>query len=181
MSDSFQHNLIKGKIAETIFELMFREANEFQVFRYGYEYTEEYLAQHRNQLKFRDILDSISGAPDFLLMKDERGEASAFLVEVKCRTHLDQSDLVAISEKIVEKWDHSLLFVMSSTGFYLSPAHTVINKRGEIERLAASWIPQRIQEKYLALATDFLWNHKHESASGSSSTPAGALGKKHPL
>ncbi len=52
MKDDFVHNLIKGKIAEMIFELMFRECKRFSTFRYGYEYTEEYLAQHRKEIKF---------------------------------------------------------------------------------------------------------------------------------
>src|SRR5438093_1304703 len=148
MPDSFEHNLIKGKIAETIFELMFREAGEFSVFRYGYEYTEEFLAQHRNKLKFKEILDSISGAPDFLLVKNEQTEASAYLIEVKCRTRIDENELVKIAEKMVDRWDHSHLFVMSSTGFFFSPAHTIINT-GRIDPLSTSWIPQHIQSKYL--------------------------------
>src|SRR2546430_13495608 len=98
MSNSFEHNLIKGKIAETIFELMFREAKTFEVFRYGFEYTDEYLAQHRKDLAFPEILDSISGAPDFLLVSNNSGKASVYLVEVKCRTHIYEDKLVEIAQ-----------------------------------------------------------------------------------
>src|SRR5438046_2655307 len=110
MTSEFAHNLIKGKIAETIFELMFREANEFSVFRNGFEYAEEYLAQYRSRLKFTEVLDSFTGAPDFLLVKDDR--TSAYLVEVKYRSHLDENEIISIAKKIVERWDHSYLFII---------------------------------------------------------------------
>jgi hypothetical protein len=121
---------------------MFRGANEFSVFRNGYEYAEGNLAQYRSRLKFAEILDSFSGAPDFLLVKDDKSEASAYLVEVKYRSQLDEKELVSIAKKIVERWDHSYLFIISKHGFHFSPANAIINTHGRIEALGTSWIPQ---------------------------------------
>jgi hypothetical protein len=102
MTNTFAHNLIKERIAETIFELMFRETKQFIVFHNGFEYTEEYLAQYRHNPRFKEVIGAISGAPDFLLVKTVT-EESAYLVEVKYRRHVDAEELVIIAESIVKR------------------------------------------------------------------------------
>jgi len=159
LRNNFEHNLIKGKIAEMIFELMFREAGEFSVFRFGYEYTEEYLSQHRLEIKFPQVVNNISDAPDFLLVNENKGQV--YLVEVKYRNYLDKEKLVEIAQKLKKRWDPAYLFVISKNGFYFDPANTIINNRGEINHLSDNWIPQDIKKRYLALVEDYLLEHKH--------------------
>ena len=48
-SKQFSHELIKGKIAELIFEMMFREAGRFTS-SFGYEYTLPEIAQYQHLL-----------------------------------------------------------------------------------------------------------------------------------
>jgi hypothetical protein len=117
MTNTFAHNLIKERIAETIFELMFRETKQFIVFHNGFEYTEEYLAQYRHN---PEVKGEIGGAPDFLLVKTVT-EESAYLVEVKYRRHVDAEELVIIAESIVKRWDHAYLFLITNRDFYFGP------------------------------------------------------------
>jgi hypothetical protein len=95
-------------------------------------------------------------------VKTDEHEASAYLVEVKYRSRFDEAELVKIAEQIVRRWDHTYVFLILKTGFYFSPAHAIINAHGKIERLSASWIPENVQEKYRALAEDYLGTHRHE-------------------
>jgi len=39
MSKNFEHNLIKSRIAETIFEEMFHDTKKFTILHFRYEYT----------------------------------------------------------------------------------------------------------------------------------------------
>ena len=159
--NDFGHELIKGKIAEIIFELMFRESGKFSVFRFGYEYTEEYLAQHRLKTKFPQVINNISDSPDFLLITEDKSQV--YLVEVKYSSRLFKQDMVKIADKLNKRWEPAYLFVVSKDGFYFDPANTIINRKGEIKKLSEKWISQGIQNINFALAKEFLLDHKHQS------------------
>ncbi len=47
-TEKFSHDLIKGKVAELIFALMFRDVGKFTILRFAYEYTLPELAQYQN-------------------------------------------------------------------------------------------------------------------------------------
>lgn len=88
--NDFPANLIKGRIAETIFELMFREATDYEVYPLGYEHTTPILKEYRDHpnQQHKDILskvlDNFDSTPDFLLTNADKSEI--YLVEVKYRT-----------------------------------------------------------------------------------------------
>jgi hypothetical protein len=153
----FAHELIKGKIAEQIFEMMFRESGKFSVFRFGYEFTEEYLAQHRLKVKFPKVIENVSDAPDFLLVTENK--SGVYLVEVKYRSSPNEVELKEIAQRSLRRWDPAYIFLVAKTGFYFDPANTILNKDGKMSRLSKNWIPENLQERYLKLAEDFLWHH----------------------
>lgn len=155
---SFEHDLIKGKIAEMIFELMFRDTNKFTVLHLGYEYTAPILAQYRNMVVMKKVLDPISKAPDFILLTENKKQT--YPVEVKYRAFPYKNDLVDIARKIVKNYPACHIFLISKSGFYFNPVHTIINRRGVMDSLPTSWVSQKIQNKYLKLAADYLWFHK---------------------
>jgi len=51
----FAKNLIKGKIAEIIFEQMIRDEERYTVIPFGYEHTVPTLAQYQNCNTFRHL------------------------------------------------------------------------------------------------------------------------------
>ena len=68
----FNRDLIKGKIAEIVFEQMFREEGEFTILRLGYEYTSPQLAQYKNHIEVQQVLNTIKSAPDFALISHDK-------------------------------------------------------------------------------------------------------------
>lgn len=71
----FLRELIKGKIAEIIFEQMFREAGEFTILWFGYEYTSPELAQYQHLLtEHKEVLADIRHTPDFILVEPSEGK-----------------------------------------------------------------------------------------------------------
>src|SRR5262245_9272399 len=96
----FPHDLIKGKIAELIFELMFRDVGRFKVLRFGYDYALPELAQYHHLVEVKQVLENISNAPDFVLIeKNDDRKLNVFTVEVKYRANPDPGELkqVAVS------------------------------------------------------------------------------------
>lgn len=158
MRNDFEHNLIKGKIAETIFEMMFREVKKFTVLHFGYEYTESVLAQYQNMVVMRKVLDTVSKAPDFILLTENKKQP--YIVEVKYRAHIDKEEMVSIAEQIVKNWEIAWIFLISKEGFHFGPVHRIINSNGQIEDLRLGWVSEKIQNKYKKLAEDWLWRHR---------------------
>jgi hypothetical protein len=78
---NFTRNLLKGKIAETIFEQMFRRLGKFDIVPLGYEHTTPELAQYQHLNHVKQVLDNIRNVPDFALVSQNKG--SVYLVEVK--------------------------------------------------------------------------------------------------
>jgi hypothetical protein len=156
--ESFEHSLIKGRIAETIFEMMFRDTKKFTVLHLGYEYTTSILAQYRNMVVMQKVLDPVRKAPDFMLLTEDKTQA--YLVEVKYRAFPDKKEIVEIARKIVKNYPTCHLFLISKKGFYFDPVHSIINKNGDMELLKFSWVTRRIQDKYKKPAEDYLWRHK---------------------
>ena len=82
MDKNFSKDVIKGKIAEIIFELMFREAGKYTVIPFGYEKTFPELIQYSKRLPgAQKVIDNIKNAPDFAIISNDRKRI--YLVEVK--------------------------------------------------------------------------------------------------
>lgn len=149
----FSKNLIKGKIAEMIFERMFAESGEFTILRSGYEYIYPELAQYP-QLNFVEkYLEKIRHNPDFILISNDRKRA--FIVEVKYRTTPDPEEILTIARRTKNLQDPSFLFIASPDGFFFDPCNRILNNNGKITRLSGKWINKEIQGKYLKLMNEF--------------------------
>lgn len=154
MDINFSRNLIKGKVTEAIFEEMFRTLGKFTILPLGYEHTTPILAQYRHLAHVQKVFNNLSQAPDFALISDDKTQV--FLIEVKYRSQFDKEDILNIANKMHLAWSPCLLFVASTEAFYFESVQEIINNKGNIERLADSWIKKEIQDKYLVLINEFI-------------------------
>lgn len=152
--EPFIHNLIEGKIAEIIFEMMFRETGKFTILRSGYESSLPELAQYQHEIKVKKVVDQIRSNPDFLLITEDKKQA--YFVEVKFRSNVDQREILKIARDLSGRWPLCYLFIASISGFYFDPVHTIENNHGSIQRLEKSWVSDSIQEHFLLYIRKFL-------------------------
>ncbi len=158
-TEQFSYDLIKGKIAELIFELMFRDVGRFTILRFGYEYTLPELAQYQHLVEVKKVLDNIRNAPDFVVIeKNGDGKLNVFTVEVKYRSHVRSDEMREIAESTLKTWNPSWLFVATPAGFFFAPCSPIANS-GEINPLSDNWVEPRIKAKYLELLRDFELKH----------------------
>ena len=148
--EEFIKDLIKGKIAEIIFEQMFRESGRYTILHSGYEYTLPELAQYQHLAEIKAVIENIRNAPDFVLVSQDKKEV--YLIEVKYRTHRYPEDLKKICEDTLKTWNHCWLFVASPDGFFFEPCHTILNNDGRIGSLVnEKFLDHKIRDEYLRL------------------------------
>lgn len=150
---NFVRQLIKGKIAEIIFEQMFRESEEFTILRSGYEYTLPELAQYQHFAEVKAVMTNIRNAPDFILISQNKKEV--FLVEVKYRSQLHSEDIRGKAEGLLKTWNPSWLFVATPECFFFDSCNTIINNDGKINKLSETWVNTRTQSDCLKLLNEF--------------------------
>jgi hypothetical protein len=154
----FAENLIKGRIAETVFELMFREKTEFDVYPLGYEHTIPILRQFRDHKTtreskmIREVSENLSHTPDFLLCLPDKTDV--YLVEVKYRREMKVTEILRIAKKIHERWRPVKLFLATLAGFYFDTCQQILETQS-IQRLPEYLIPKETQEYYLNLLRRF--------------------------
>lgn len=147
-------NFIKGKIAEDIFELMFREGSDFTVVPFGYENSFPEIAQYESHVALKSVIQTLKRMPDFALISSDKKEV--FIVEVKYRSRINLDELNKIAEDTLKYWDHSWLFLATPHEFYFEPCHRFINNGGRLEKLSKRWIKDdEIYHKYLKLLNEF--------------------------
>lgn len=149
----FAKNIIKGKIAEIVFEFMFRDAGQFTVIPFGYEYSQPEIAQNLKLLEDKGILDTLRNTPDFILISKDK--TKVYFIEVKYREKLDEVEIKEIAQKIVKFWNHSWLFIATPDGFFFEPCNTIVNNGGKIGELYKSHCSKELQDKYLQLLNEF--------------------------
>jgi hypothetical protein len=152
MSIVFSRNLIKGRIAEVVFEQMICEEGRYTVIPFGYEHTIPTLAQYRQIAEVQSVIDNISDAPDFALISKDK--TKIYLVEVKFESKLDIKRLKKYAEKLLKRWEYPWLFVATPMGFHCAPCSS-ISRDGKISRLSENWVPRGHQEDYLKLLNEF--------------------------
>jgi hypothetical protein len=151
--EQFSKNLIKGKIAETIFELMFREADKYTIIPFGYEKNFPEFIQFKKRLSgAKKVIDNIKNAPDFAIISKDRDKI--YLVEVKYRANYNAKEIIKIAKEQGKRWRPSCLFLASRDGFYYDLCST-ISKKGGISKLRETMIPMNLQIKYLTLLKEF--------------------------
>jgi hypothetical protein len=145
----FTENLIKGKIAEIVFENMLREAGCFTIMHFGYEYILPELAKGALFDKESETAKAVRSAPDFAVINNDTKKVH--LIEVKYRKVVRQSDILKIAQRMSEAWNPSFIFLASKTGFYFDSIENIIKNSGEIKKLKHPNISEKLQDKYLEL------------------------------
>lgn len=148
----FNENLLKGRVVENIFELMFRETGKFDIIPLGYEHVTPELAQYHGMLNYPAVLDNIRHLPDYVLVSLDKKEM--YLVEVKYLTNPTDSKILEYAEKILSQYDPVFLFLATAEGFYIRSCEQIKENGGKINKL--TWIKDEIQEKYLKLLIEFI-------------------------
>jgi len=152
----FAKNLVKGKIAETIFAQMHREAGGFTVLEFGYEKIIPELVQQgysENNLTIK----TLRTAPDFAVINQKTKNVK--LIEVKYMRILNLSYVLFDAQRMRESWNPSFLFVATLDGFYFDSIEIIIKNKGKISRLKDPQISLELQNKYLKILTDFEGNN----------------------
>lgn len=148
----FAKGLIKGKIAETIFQQMIQKEERYTVIPFGYEHTMPTLAQFQNVAEIKSIIKNIADAPDFVLISNDH--TSIYLVEVKYRSHIVVKDLKTICERLKKRWAHPWLFIATPEGFYCDLCQHILDT-GTIRPLPTTWVKSQRQASYLKLLNQF--------------------------
>ena len=123
----FSENLIKGKIAETIFEQMFRNEGRYTILHFGYEHIVPELVKtgERNG----PTMEIIRRAPDFAVINQDTGAVR--LIEVKYSWRYDYDRVLDIAKKMKKSWNPSFLFIATKSGFYFDDINNIIKHEGK--------------------------------------------------
>jgi hypothetical protein len=149
---NFAENLVKGKIAETLFAQMFRETGNFTVIEFGYEkILPEILG--RGIREKDDAVETLRTAPDFAVIHHTTRQVR--LVEVKYRAQPKDLEIKAAAERMHKSWNPSYLFLATSSGFYFDEISMIINRDGRMSPLSHSFISVKVQDRYLNLLHEF--------------------------
>lgn len=148
----FTRNLVKGKIAETVFAQMFREADKYTVLEFGYEKIIPELVQAGYNSN-RGIVETLRTAPDFAVI--DNTERHVKLIEVKFRSTMNNLHILSVAERMHAAWNPSWLFVCSLDGFYFDKVDKIITNNGHMDKLSSEVISADVQIKYLQLLCDF--------------------------
>lgn len=153
---SFARNLVKGKIAETIFAQMHREAGEYTVLEFGYEKIIPELIQ-QGYKENNGMIETLRTAPDFAVI-DQRTK-KVKLIEVKYLRSLNASYVLKDAERMSRSWNPSYLFIASLDGFYFDEINKIIGNKGKISRLNYLQVTEDLQKQYLQILIDFEKNN----------------------
>jgi hypothetical protein len=152
-NNDFSKQLIKGKIAQIIFEQMFRDQGEYTVIPFGYEnILPEIFPQRDNFEGAKRAIDNIRNAPDYTLISVKREKV--YLVEVKYRRELNIEEIINVASKQIQRWSPSCIFVATQCGFYFGLCSTIINCK-KIPKLSKEMISEDLQIKYAKLLNEF--------------------------
>ena len=155
MQKDFSKQLIKGKIAEMVFDQMFRKAGDYTVIPFGYETIIPELMQYTDQANKKELLDNIRSAPDFALVSHDPKQVH--LVEVKYRSRIDMEEIKKTAQLICDRWKLVWLFVASSEGFYFDACNG-LEEKSELTLLSEELVSKNVQDEFLSLIKGFIQN-----------------------
>lgn len=148
----FARQLVKGKIAETIFAQMFRTTGKYTVLEFGYEKVIPELVQSGYDAT-TGIIETLRTAPDFAVIDIEQRHVK--LVEVKYRRHMQPSEVLETARRMHQSWNPSYLFICTLDGFYFDEIENVLGNAGGMRKLNAEDIPEDVQAEFLKILQDF--------------------------
>lgn len=149
---NFARNLVKGKIAETIFAQMLRETSDFTVLEFGYEkIIPDLVGQGYEE---NDVLvETLRTAPDFAVINHVTREVR--LIEVKYMRSINESFVLKDAERMHKSWNPSYLFIATLDGFFFDEIKKIIENKGAITPLDHPQVPEELQKSYLKILQDF--------------------------
>lgn len=150
----FSKNLIKGRVAEMIFEQMLRDAGGFTVLGFGYEKIIPELARRQDTIEAERTMEIIRRAPDFAVIKHETNKV--YLVEVKYMHNITREKVLMCAEKMINSWDPSYLFIVTPHSFYFESVRSIVEKKGQIEAFGYDAVSKELQDEYLKLLNTFI-------------------------
>lgn len=145
---TFARNLVKGKIAETIFAQMLRETEKFTVLEFGYEKIIPELVGMRD-----DLTETLRTAPDFAVIDKSSGKVH--LIEVKYQKTINAAYVLKDAARMHQSWNPSYLFIATLDGFYFGEISMIIQNQGAIPPLETTQVPAELQANYLKILQDF--------------------------
>lgn len=149
---TFARNLVKGKIAETVFAQMLRSTSSFTVLEFGYEKIIPELVG-RGKGGDSEMVETLRTAPDFAVINNFTKEVH--LIEVKYRARFINQNVLDIAERMSRNWNPSYLFLASEDGFYFGEVKSLVENGGNIKRLDHPQIPAETQAEFLKILNDF--------------------------
>jgi hypothetical protein len=150
----FSRKLVKGRIAETLFEQMLRDTEKFTILAFGYENIVPELAHRQNDIHAQETMEIIRRAPDFAVINNMSHEVH--LIEVKYLMDPRADRILKDAEKMVASWKPSYLFLATPMGFFFDKASTIVENKGVISPLSHPHISKEIQTKYIGLLNEFI-------------------------
>jgi len=151
---SFSKNLVKGRIAETLFEQMLRDAGKFTILAFGYENIVPELAHRHTDVHAQETMEIIRRAPDFAVINNITHEVR--LIEVKYLRDPRADRILKDAQRMAESWKPSYLFLATPVGFYFGKATEIVMNKGVIPPLNHPHIPKELEEKYTSLLNEFI-------------------------
>lgn len=153
---NFTKQLVKGKVAETIFSQMFRQSGNFTVLEFGYEKViPEMIQQGYNENS--PMIETLRTAPDFAVIDRETRQVK--LIEVKYQRFLNSNYTLKAAQRMSQSWNPSYLFIATLNGFYMDEITNIIKNHGEITPLIHPKISSDLQKDYLQILIDFEENN----------------------
>ena len=158
---NFSRKLVKGRIAETLFEQMLRDTQSFTILAFGYENVLPELAHRQNNIHTEETMEIIRKAPDFVVIDNKTHEV--YLIEVKYMKHPETKWILPDAERMYKSWKPSYLFLATPEGFFFDKAKTIVENKGVVSKFSDKFIPKELQDKYTELLNEFIiLNNKSE-------------------
>jgi hypothetical protein len=152
----FARNLVKGKIAETVFAQMLRETGEFTVLEFGYEKIIPDLVGQGYE-ENNGLVETLRTAPDFAVINHKTREVR--LIEIKYMKLLNTEYVLRDAKRMHKSWNPSYLFIATLNGFYFDEINRIIKNKGDITPLDHPQVPLDLQKSYLKILQDFESNN----------------------
>ncbi len=150
----FSRQLAKGRIAETLFEQMLRDAGCFTILAFGYESVLPELAHRQRDMQIEETMEIIRRAPDFAVINNETHDVH--LIDVKYMNDPRADWILEAATKMYASWKPSYLFLATPNGFFFDSGQKIVESKGVINPLSHPNIPQELQDKYISLLNELI-------------------------
>lgn len=151
---SFTHQLIKGKIAEIIFEQMINHTKGYTILEFGYEKVVRQLANEPKTKDISETIEVVRRAPDFAVINEKTHEIT--LIEVKYMSEPTPARTLKTARDIKKSWKRASLFIATPAGFFYDDVDELIAKKGVATPFSHPSITAKTTAAYLDLLKKFI-------------------------